>query len=57
MFLKSLVTNQLNKSNQKDMIWYAKKYLPNKYMKRAAKFFYCKIDMCPNNFFINILYR
>ena len=37
-FLKSFVTNQLNKSNQKDTTWYAKKYFSNKKIKKAGKF-------------------
>ena len=39
IILKSLVANQLNKSNQDDIIWYVKKYLPNLNVKRAENFF------------------
>ena len=39
IILKSLVANQLNKSNQNDIIWYVKKYLPNLNVKRAENFF------------------
>ena len=49
------LNNQLNKSDQKNIKWYAKKYSLNKNMEKAKK--HCKVDMYSNCFLISILYR